>query len=517
MPKRFETLDNLNEYLDERNIKLLAVIIDDEEYEVTKPPTTKQKVKWVCGTCDREQVSCLASIVDIKKEVVECKSCATKRGRAKSEDAATNYITYDTFCDVLEERGWKMMSEKSEYKNTKSVMKVVCSEGHPGATSYNRFMSGCDCMKCDHQSRRGKNINDIRQEFTDKGFKLLEQIYINYDTPMKYRCKCGTESTMSYSNFKKVIHGCRECVALSQRKDWDEIVKLFSESGCKILSKESDYKDRNQPLKYKCSCGGVGQTPLKFFQRGNRCENCKDDRRRKTNMKKYDVPYIIQCPKLKQKMKDDCMKKYGVEYATKVPEIKQKIMNTNKKNHGGKHNFSIQTKELRRENYEKTKKTLMDKYGVTHNMQHPPFLKKQQSTAFSTKSFTFPSGRVEQVQGYEPFALNYLLDCGYDEDDIIVGCEDVPKIRYTFEDKNRVYYPDVYLKSDNTLVEIKSPYTMALEPEKIEAKIQASILEGYNVHVTVFDGRGNLVDEIMRWCYDDDSSDDDETSEEFSE
>jgi len=61
--------------------------------------------------------------------------------------------------------------------------------------------------------------------------------------------------------------------------------------------------------------------------------------------------------------------------------------------------------------------------------------------------------RILGCQGYEPFALHMLLDNGIDEDDIYTGI-DVPSIKYHHKNKNCVYYPDIYIKSTNTIIEV---------------------------------------------------------------
>lgn len=45
------------------------------------------------------------------------------------------------------------------------------------------------------------------------------------------------------------------------------------------------------------------------------------------------------------------------------------------------------------------------------------------------KSYTFPSGRLVQVQGSEHHAIDWLLQSGYNENDIMVG-SDIPTIAY---------------------------------------------------------------------------------------
>lgn len=106
-------------------------------------------------------------------------------------------------------------------------------------------------------------------------------------------------------------------------------------------------------------------------------------------------------------------------------------------------------------------------------------LEKAKKSSRLLKKVVLPSGKVEYVQGYEPQALKILLNF-FDENDIVFGFKKVPKISYV--DKNfkiKQYFPDFWIKSINTLVEVKSNFT-----EKIDSNLKnkeiGAILNGFN-------------------------------------
>ena len=122
-------------------------------------------------------------------------------------------------------------------------------------------------------------------------------------------------------------------------------------------------------------------------------------------------------------------------------------------------------------------------------------LEKAIRSGFRNKDYIFPSGKVERVQGYEPYCLNLLLhDRKIPEDDIVVGSTNVPTIPYTnpISKKQSFYFPDVYIKSQNLIIEVKSPYTYNLELQKNQAKLKACILNNYKVELYMF-GRGGVL------------------------
>jgi hypothetical protein len=82
-----------------------------------------------------------------------------------------------------------------------------------------------------------------------------------------------------------------------------------------------------------------------------------------------------------------------------------------------------------------------------------------------------------------PFIVVWLLVClideGYTEDDILYRKIDMPKIMYVFEDKEKRYYPDFYIKSENLIVEVKCTYTYEVEKDKNDIKFSSTKDLGY--------------------------------------
>lgn len=153
----------------------------------------------------------------------------------------------------------------------------------------------------------------------------------------------------------------------------------------------------------------------------------------------------------------------------------------------------------------KTKDTLKNRYGINNvfemNNSHvtgwwdlhgSTVLKKSFKSSMSTKQYTFPSGRTVQIQGYEGLALNILLR-NYNEEDIRV-CSEMEIIIDYYDDvdkKNRKHYPDIYIESINTLIEVKSTYTMKIS-KNVLLKKQAAEERGYGYQIWVFSGYNSV-------------------------
>jgi len=76
----------------------------------------------------------------------------------------------------------------------------------------------------------------------------------------------------------------------------------------------------------------------------------------------------------------------------------------------------------------------------------------------SFKDYILPSGKIIKIQGYENIALDELVKI-YNEDDIFTSRLDMPKIQYYLDGEIYSYYPDIYIKSIDKIIEVKSTWT----------------------------------------------------------
>jgi len=159
------------------------------------------------------------------------------------------------------------------------------------------------------------------------------------------------------------------------------------------------------------------------------------------------------------------MDKYGVDHISKCKDIQ----------------------ELKKEN-------CLNKYGVESNVQRPEIAEKIISSSYKLKEYTFPSGQICKVQGYEPFALNDLINnYKIDETDIITGVKYVPEIWYYDNNlKRHRHYVDIFIKSQNKCIEIKSSWTV--KRENVFKKQEAGKALGYLYEIWVYDEKGKIIE-----------------------
>jgi len=209
-------------------------------------------------------------------------------------------------------------------------------------------------------------------------------------------------------------------------------------------------------------------------------------------MVNYGVENPGQSEEVKQKKKEKCMVNYGLPYATQSEEVKQKIRETCIVNYG------VENPSQNEEVKERRKQTNIKRFGVPYATQNSEISEKQSKTAYKSKDFHFPSGRIDRVQGYEPFGLNELLfEENIHEDEIITNRSSVPRVSYIDKNgKTRYYFVDIYIPSQKRCIEIKSTWTAEKKKDYIFIKQQALKNAGYKCEIWIYNAKGEKI-----YCY----------------
>lgn len=193
------------------------------------------------------------------------------------------------------------------------------------------------------------------------------------------------------------------------------------------------------------------------------------------------------------------MARYGVENPGQAKECRSKQEATNLSRYGHTNflasNDGIEAVKAAWADPEKKAKRLksihdafMDKFGG-YPYQDSEIFKKAMKNGFKYRSYTMPSGRTVQIQGYEDIALDELLREGIGEDDLRTDKSDVPVIWYDFECRSRRYYPDIHIVSQNRIIEVKSTFSYKYEEAKNEAKKKACEAAGFLFEFRIYASR----------------------------
>lgn len=258
----------------------------------------------------------------------------------------------------------------------------------------------------------------------------------------------------------------------------------------------------------KCDiCGTIKSLEYRFYLKNTEKYNlytcsakCCKIKREKTNLLKYGYLYhSMDKENFIQKVKESSQKKYGkdfymqteewskrvektniTKYGFKTPllsdTIKNKIKQTNLLKYG--FDVAIKNKTIR----DKIKKTNLLKYGVDNPSKSQPVKEKTKCTNIQKYGFEWPNQNQEiynkiQIGKYKTKKYKDLFYKSSYELDFIKFCEikninlrNAPSIKYTYNNTNKIYFPDFFLPEHNLIVEIKSTYTFNKEKELNDLK-----------------------------------------------
>jgi hypothetical protein len=194
-----------------------------------------------------------------------------------------------------------------------------------------------------------------------------------------------------------------------------------------------------------------------------------NEKRRKTTMEKYGVEYAGQMEETKKKTKEK-LSRITEDGRTYGDHIQERAYRAKIEKYGFAYNNSekirsskaAHTVERKNEINEKRSRTNLEKYGVESVLLTEAVRRKSLSSNAKIKDYVFPSNRKIGVQGYEPRAINKLLEI-YTEDQIMISdayhitkCN-MPVINYKSVNRhNNTYYPDIFIPGENRIVEVKS-------------------------------------------------------------
>ena len=304
----------------------------------------------------------------------------------------------------------------------------------------------------------------------DNAILIGNYLTLNSISKILYKCNCGSELTKTFYNIDKNGGAfCKKCTDI-RAKDKNIKTNLIR-YGTEYVSSTNEFKEK------------VKETVLEKYgvdnvAKNNEVKNKKD----KTNIKKYGNKCSILNKSIKEKIKQKNLEKYGNIYPKNINRNNEEIKMKNIKKYGV--SCTLQTKEAK----EKTKETNIKRYGVEFPQQSIIIQDKIQKNCKKFKEYKMPSGIIRKVQGYEPFALNELTKI-YNEEEIKSDRKDVPRIEYTYGNRKKYYFPDIYIPSKQLIIEVKSYYTYNITPEIRELKKNACLNNGFNYEFWIYNSK----------------------------
>lgn len=339
-------------------------------------------------------------------------------------------------CELLE----------TEYINSTTKMKYKCKCGDKSKTTFANFKNVLRCNKCAGLERC--TYKYVETYFKEQNCKLLEMEYKNTKTKMKYICVCGNESNISFQDFKKG-NRCRKCSGC-EKLTFEYVKNYFQKQNCEVL--ETEYKNAKYKMKYKCKCGNESKITWNSFQQGTRCIKCSN----RCVSEKLNIDFIRN-----RFLEKKCILLEEV-YINSKTKMKCKCACNN-------------------EYY-----TTWDSFNSGHVRCKFCADENTAKKSFQFKDYIMPSKKKVRVQGYENIALDEILEY-LDEKDIILSRRNMPNIEYIINNKKHRYYPDIYIQSQNKIIEIKSYYTYKSNLIKNIIKALSTRKLGYDFEFWIYD------------------------------
>jgi len=354
----------------------------------------------------------------------------------------------------------------------------------------------------------------------DGAFLMKEYTFITQKCMIPFICNCGEESEKNCLQLIKVSGAyCIDCT----RTTWTQRIKetnmeLYGVE-CSVHAPEFQKKSKETILAHYgvdhvFQSEEVQQKIKNTMIEKYGVENpiCNDKIKEKTQntcLERYGVKNALQLPEFREKAKQTCLERYGVEHISQTQEFKDKYKQTCLERYGVEHvsqtqeykdkikesfiaHYGVDNPNKTKEVRDKIKETCLEKYGVEYPSQSKEIAEKTQKNAKKYKQFMMPSGRIRKVQGYEPFALADLLK-QYAEDDIYTDRKDVPRITYHINGVSKYYFPDIYIKSCNKIIEVKSTWTYQCKKDNIEEKAKATRQNSYQYEIWIYNTKGKRV------------------------
>jgi hypothetical protein len=352
------------------------------------------------------------------------------------------------------------------------------------------------------------NYNYLQQFCKDNAIKL-ESDYskdkITRDTIIRGKCKSEGCNEFFEKTFRNITIGggpyCKKCAC--DNKKTKTIDTNIGRYGCDYQFQSDDVKEKikktniekygnENPMQNEEIKNKAQETCLIKYGAKHPSKNIEiQEKIKKTMVDNWGVEHAMQNEDIKNKSKETCLKNWGYQCSLQNEDIKNKSKETCIQRYG--YPCSLQNEDMKN----KSKETCIKRYGFENPMQNPEIMEKCSKNAFKFKDYILPSGRTIKIQGYEHYAFAQIIQEGVLEDDIINGCSNVPELWYEdIETKKHRHFVDIFIPSQNRMIEVKSTWTAEKKKDNIFLKQEAGKRAGYLYEIWVYNNKGEKVE-----CY----------------
>jgi hypothetical protein len=421
--------------------------------------------------------------------------------RIKYNQDLKNYIWDKTsFLNNNAEISQRYHHIKNDIK--KSIICIFCNHNNSKWISRSgKYLEHCDNHKCRILGSENSTIATLvkkdkellnfiknKTSFLNEDTVLLQRLYhIKNNILENIKCPyCNTKDLYWYKLEYIKTCGSNECRSLIRQKPVSKITKQKMIDIAK--SRTDEYYEKRTAKSKKNSLEKYGVESY-----------TQTDEYKQKMIEKYGYVSPFELAKTHEKSKETLIERYGVDHNFKIEGMQDKITETFKENYGTdrpSQNEIIKQKGMDTCNelyggnspmnnieiQKKSRATLFKNYGIEYVLQSTdlydrieniekykiPFKSIITNTSFKFKTYIINDIKYN-FQGYEDYTFFEILLKKYSLDDIVLNNFDITyhtsKISYFIDDKEHVYFPDFYIKSENKIIEVKSEYTFKYDYE----------------------------------------------------
>jgi hypothetical protein len=132
-------------------------------------------------------------------------------------------ITYDYVKNFISGLGYELL--ETIYVNSKSPLKFKCNKGHIDSMKWESFSIGSKCKNCYVRTTK-ISLEDIKEYFKKENYELLETEYVNSKTKMSCKCDKGHITKICWNAFQAAKRRCSVCAILNMRYSIDDVRKF---------------------------------------------------------------------------------------------------------------------------------------------------------------------------------------------------------------------------------------------------------------------------------------------------
>lgn len=226
----------------------------------------------------------------------------------------------------------------SDYVNIETPLLIKCKCGNIFERPFHKLRDReIMCIECSRNSvskNYRANINDVIAKINATGCEYLSGEYINNQSVLTIKCRCGNVFKKSYAKFSTGQDRCPECgkEALRQSKikySIDDVKRELAKKGYEIVD-ESEYIDCTSDIKCRCENGHVFTLKFYVYIAGHAgCKQCANNNLKSSKHWNYqggETEVIDGIRKRLNSWKQDVKAVYGNRCAVTGAESKRLVV-----------------------------------------------------------------------------------------------------------------------------------------------------------------------------------------------